>query len=341
MTKVDERSIQDIEFDEIKDLLDDTYYLVYVDYRDSFDGREEEIQQAIHKQCWSPLDEAIGDWFIESQWHGEDYAIDELKKRIKSEFDLDDEDAEYLVHDKFHDHLRETILDRDKSTPISDLIRNTGPIVAFYDTGYDVDADSWAWGEEHFREEVDGVKNALRILHQVDGHSYDYDIREMLANASYGGRLVVYFHLDIEEWINIGNHNTITFDNPAIAVIDTFNGSGWHTHLNRHEFSLPLDVENVFFDKTIKYNFTYSVCGMDSNWCDSTGVELSTTDSQDEISRSSLNAELGVESMYQKAYDEGGCTHGDMDYKRHRNQKYINEFPCGTHCMDCGTFWID
>ena len=40
-------------------------------------------------------------------------------------------------------------------------------------------------------------------------------------------------------------------------------------------------------------------------------------------------------------FKTGGCTAGDMDMNRHRNTYYLNEFPCGTHCPHCHTFWID
>lgn len=37
------------------------------------------------------------------------------------------------------------------------------------------------------------------------------------------------------------------------------------------------------------------------------------------------------------------CTGGDMNYSRHNkdDQHYQNNFPCGTTCDKCGTFWID
>lgn len=36
-----------------------------------------------------------------------------------------------------------------------------------------------------------------------------------------------------------------------------------------------------------------------------------------------------------------GCTFGDMNYSRHADKEYINDFPCGSKCKKCGTFWID
>ncbi|OPY24002.1 MAG: hypothetical protein A4E27_01339 [Methanobacterium sp. PtaU1.Bin242] len=165
----------------------------------------------------------------------------------------------------------------------------------------------------------------------------------MVQQASYGGRLVIYFRGDIKEMINSSQYNTIQFTNPMIAVIDTYNGSGDNTDIQGITVTLPYNPENVFIDKLIKYNYTYEVCGMIESWCDTTGVKFITKKQRKpkEKKRSNLYAEIAVEDMYKKAFKEGSCTFGDMDMKRHRHTYYINDFPCGTKCKDCGTFWID
>jgi hypothetical protein len=79
---------------------------------------------------------------------------------------------------------------------------------------------------------------------------------------------------------------------------------------------------------------------MVSNWADSTKVELTSANVGD--IRKSVNAELQqVEAKYNHTYKKGGCTFGDMDTYRHRNVIYINNYPCGNKCKDCGNFWID
>ena len=32
---------------------------------------------------------------------------------------------------------------------------------------------------------------------------------------------------------------------------------------------------------------------------------------------------------------------GDMNISRHKETPYRNDYPCGSRCEDCGTFWID
>ena len=56
------------------------------------------------------------------------------------------------------------------------------------------------------------------------------------------------------------------------------------------------------------------------------------------VSNPALEREKELAEHYKKT---GKCTFGDMNYSRHKNTSYRNDFPCGTKCADCGTFWID
>src|SRR3990167_10042227 len=143
---------------------------------------------------------------------------------------------------------------------------------------------------------------------------------------------------DIEEMLNLSGKNTIQFTNPMIAIIDTYNGSGDNEEFSGHTFKVELKPDNLFLDKTIKYSYTYSVCGMSSDWCGCTRVNYLVSDNPVLVIPSTVNREIEVENMYKKAYTAGGCTYGDMDVNRHRIKLYINDFPCGLHCTACGTF---
>ena len=316
-------------------LLDKRYELVYIDRDSNFDDSLDKIQEAIHNQSKDELYDHCNNWWLwEAQSEGLDYAIGELKKEIVSVHGVDDEVAEEFL-DANIDTIREKIEERDESSPVDDMIRNTSNPVCFYDTG--VEFCETGFDEQQLAENIDELKQTLNI--QTD--KYDKRISIMLQQASYGGRLVIYFTEDIQNLINIGDNNTIHFQNPMIAVIDTYGGSGDSTDLHGHEFDLPLDVKNLFLDKTIKYNYTYEVCGMYDSWCYCTSVKFLKLDNVPLANKSSLYAELEVEDLYNKAFKAGGCTFGDMDMRRHRNTYYVNDFPCGTHCPKCSTFWID
>jgi hypothetical protein len=227
------------------------------------------------------------------------------------------------------------MFERDDSTPLKDLIRNTGNQVMFYDVGAEIGDYS-----ADMKERINDVKRAIKIPKRDKTH--DDLIESMLVEASYGGKLVVYFYDDFERWINLtGKETMIHFSGKVhLAVVDHSGGSGWDSTIP-HNFTLPFNPENVFIDKNIKYNYTYAVCGMISRWCESTEVTLLQKKTRVKAERSKVNDHLDKEARYNKTFKEGKCTFGDMDIKRHRNAPYRNEYPCGNKCTECGTFWID
>lgn len=320
-----------ITLDEAKELIPDRLKLVYIDYRDSLDNNLDGIQEAVRKGELWPIYESIDDWWIDCQYDGYGYILDELKDELESGHE--DEDIDKFL-EEFDEEIREVIFDRDMSNPVKDLLRNTRDIVAFYDTGVEIPSDSWQWDDEEFAEQMAVVKDTL----QIATNEYDKDLWLMLAQAAYGGQLVIYFNLDVDDWMKEGD--AVHFKNPMVAVIDTYGGSGDHTNLPKHELTLALNRENIFVDKLIKYSYTYSVCGMYDTWCSCTEAEIITQEAP-ETHSSPINVIVERDNQYAKVFKDGRCTPGDMDINRHRNVYYRNDFPCGHKCPDCGTFWID
>ena len=77
-------------------------------------------------------------------------------------------------------------------------------------------------------------------------------------------------------------------------------------------------------------------------WCEGTNMELSVSkEDLGEVVLSDKGEHMAREAKLDKTYRDGGCTAGDLKYERHRNTTYINEYPCGTRCKSCGTFFID
>lgn len=322
-----------VTLDELIGYLDKDYELVYIDYRDNMDEQMQAIQDAIHADDMSCIDESLDEWMMDAESDGVVYIINQVTEELANDYDIDKDYAEELV-EPFLDDLRDTIYERNTGDPVRDLLRNTSDPVCFYDTGLDDVPETWCLEKDEWEE----YKDAIRSVLGIDG--YDKDLDELLANASYGGRLVIYFRMDCWDLLHIVG-NTVTFTDPHIALIDTYNGSGHDVWLKGATVTLPFDRTNLFIDRTIKYNYTYEVCGMYSSWCDETRVSFSTVDNPAPVVPSSLHREMEVEKLYIQAFKAGGCTHGDMDMRRHRNTYYLNEFPCGTHCPHCGTFWID
>ena len=313
--------------EEIKALVPDKVSLYYVDMNDSLDGQLELVQKVIHEDTDEELYDKLHDWYDESVSANVSNEVEELG--------LSEEELE-----EYDDYLRDLIYDRDDSTPIEDLIRNTGKQVFFYDTAYEMEANSWGWDEKKVYDVRKEIKKVLSIKLKDD--TWDEYIDMMIRQASYGGQLVVYFYDDLNDYLNIDEKiNSISFSNPCIAIIDTCNGSGDHCELSGLELKLPFDRRNLFLDKTIKYSYTYDVCGMVDRWCESTSVKLEARNMKKTIEVSTTHAHLEREARYNKTFKEGSCTAGDMDITRHRDVPYSNDYPCGNRCKSCGTFWVD
>lgn len=325
--------------EEILKFLPERTSLIYVDYRDSLDEHHDLIQECIHKGNFDALYESIDEWYRDAEWDGITEYINEIRTAIENHFDLTEFDAEEIT-DEYEDEIREAIYDRCDDNLLKDLLRNTSDPIAHYDTDYYMESGSWNWSDAEVRLERMKIKKFL----QVKNSDHDHNIDMMIRQASYGGYLLIYFKMKVDDFINYENSEeqikSIKFRNAHIGIIDHNEGSGDVTELKGHEFILPYNRENVFLEQTIKYNWTYSIAGMVRDWCDSTVYEFSTRD-VGEIEISSTNAHLKREEEYNETYRKGKCTAGDMDISRHRNVEYINNFPCGNKCKDCGTFWVD
>ena len=321
--------------EEILDLLPRHTSLYYVDYRDDLSGSLDKVQACITNQDWEALDDIVFDW---DNWECYNEYLNQLRHDIQRNYDVDGDVADEWM-EEYDDWIRDAIYERDDSTPIDDLLRNTGDEDVFYDTGYYVESESWSWDEKRMREELRDIKKHLGLK----GKEHDADINMMIRQASYGGRLVIYFESDMKELICIDSKfNAIEFRDFTLAIIDNSNGSGDHCHLKGARTVLPLDPTNFFIDRCISYSYVHEVCGMCKGWCNGTAFSFLTLKKvKGELKPSTINNHIKREAMLDKVFKAGGCTFGDMKYTRHRNKEYRNDFPCGTKCLSCGTFWID
>lgn len=265
-----------------------------------------------------------------------DEAIKEYISAFREEF-VGELGEEVVDSDDFKDDFEELFSDDISVDPNADeLIRKHGSEIFFYNTGLEIEEPRY---DEGIKTSIDKIKKMLSI----NNDEFDKRLYELIENASYGGDLVIYFKSDITNMLGMqgSDMKSIKFSGDvSIAIIDTNGGSGFDTVI-QHEFVLPYNFENIFFEKSIKYNYTYAVCGMVSDWCEDTAFELVDTKSDKEITNN-LKASLSVDKELSKKWKETGeCTFGDMDYSRHGSKTYINDYPCGSKCLKCGTFWID
>lgn len=329
--------MKNIKLDQILELLPENITLHYVDRNDSLDEHTEIIQSCISEGSLYELYEKVYEWFTDDMYNF-DYTVKELKSDMRDAFEIDKYEAEDL-YNEHEDEIRDAIYNRDDSDTLKDLFSNTNDFVMFYDTGHHVEC-AFPCNDEEYAEQLAEIKRVIKL----DNNDYDNLINMMMYQAGYGGNLVIYFResgLDVVRSIEDGC-NVITFSGEVhIAIPNHSCGAGDHTSF-KHKFSLPFDKANLFLCKEVKYSYTYDVCGMMSSWCERTNMELSKSEEDlGEAVISDSAAYVAREAKLDKLFKEGGCTAGDMKYERHRNTTYINEYPCGTRCNSCGTFFID
>jgi DNA-binding IscR family transcriptional regulator len=274
MTNTNEISINDVQnyeitLQDILDLLDKKYQLFYCDYNDNLDENLEEIQECIRKQKWDSLYESIDEWVSDCSMYSLDYIYAEIAKQISREYDCDRDEAEEIL-DTHWDSVRDEIYNRDTSTPIADLLHNTRDIVMFYDTGVEI-YNGCLSPQKEVDDMVKEIKKTLKI--KLSEKKWD-DAIDMMVRQGDSGRLVIYFNADVNQMMDLKDKNVVTFSNPSIAIANTWNGSGDDCELMGHKFTIPFDLKEFYIDKLIRYNYTYAVCGMNSRWCENTGVSF-------------------------------------------------------------------
>lgn len=335
MDNTEELTLADVE-----SLLEKHYFLNEVSYDSDLSSDMAAVQKAIREQNWMPLDEVIEDWG--GQGYAENDALNTLKDEICRTYGVEDDEAEKFIREN-DDHLLTLIRERDESTPLDDLMRHTSDPTFFFDTDEEIPYGA-AFSDRDFKEAAHDLKKILRIK-QKDTR-WDKDIEEVLINASYGGMVEIYFRASIADMMKLGDANKVTFTNPMVAIVDHGNGSGHNVEFEGLTVTFDFHPKQLHIDsrQTVHYAYGDDVCGMISSWAECTHVEFfhrNVRTAKPEPPDSALDAHMELERRYEEVFRAGGCTSGDMNMRRHRNTFYLNEFPCGTHCPHCHTFWID
>lgn len=322
--------LKELTLEVIKDNLQESYNLIYVDYRESLDEQMDELQNSIINGNFYNFDDKINDWYWESRHNEVNVVIDDLKITLKNNgYSLDNfEDFEDIIYDMINE--------RDNSNVFTQLLKNTSKTPIFFSLNMYID------------EDLDSVKRTLNKIKKIlnipfTNKEYDKDILYLLNNRCYGGHLGIFALPDFEDLLE---NKPMKFGGDIrLAIVDYNNGSGWHTILKNFETPYYIFNKNIFIDETFKYNFSFAVCGMYNDWCKDCELIIDKPKETDKIINIKPNVRLASfiknNVEYDRIFKEGGCSFGDMNIKRHRNVEYINEYPCGNRCKDCGTFWID
>lgn len=318
-----------------KDYVPQSVSLYNVDYRENLDEHEELQEKYIRQNDLMPLTEEVLEWYMEQEANNWNQLLDEIRKKME----MDGKLHEYEEH---LDKMGDLFYERNDTDPTDGLIRNSRPTNMFYSLG--VKIEGYADGTSN-REESNAISyNKIRRALKLKKGQFDDQLTELVDNATYGGELRIYFNAMFNKLITgdkESDFKTIRFHGDVIvAVADSHNGSGYHVELPL-DITLPFNRDNLFVDSQVHYSYANEICGMCNDWCDSTKWQTGMEPVKASIPKSTMSEHQQKEARYEKTFREGGCTFGDMNYNRHRDTYYINNFPCGNKCPHCGTFWID
>lgn len=318
-----------------KDYVPRSVSLYYVDYRENLDTHEDLQERCIRRNSLAPLEEQVWDWYGEQEYENLQGYLADIKKNMEA----DGKSAEYAVHEE---SMKDLLYERNGTNPTDELIDNSAVTNMFYSLGMEVEGYTYgsnARGESEAMS-LHKIRKALRLK---KGQFKD-ELHELLTNAPYGGELRIYFNAVFSRLLTgdaKSDFKRIRFHgNVIIAIVDNRNGAGYHVRLPT-DITLPFLRSNLFVDSQVHYSYANEICGMLNSWCDSTRWETGMKPLRSTLRKSRMEERQEQEARYEKTFREGGCTPGDMDYTRHRDIHYVNEFPCGSRCPHCGTFWID
>jgi len=300
--------------------------LTYIDYNENLNDSKDLMEELASTGFIDSFYEHFDNWDSESE------AIKYIKKEVFTE----DEIEEIEANDDLSQAVEDICRDIDTSTPIKDLLENTSRRFFYYDLDFEL---------ENFDGFQDVEKESKKIAKKlkIDYKKHEEELRELVANAGYGGNLCILFTCDPIDLMGEKEKYIKFSRNYDLCIMDRCQGSGHSVNFKTDvELTFKFIRENMHDDEGASgYSFSGDVCGLckfdeaDFHFTNKRGNAIAVKENE------TAKEFADREKRYEKTFKAGGCTIGDMKYGRHRNMEYINDYPCGSKCKDCGTFFID
>lgn len=312
---------------------------------------------------WDCLDHLSSDewldlirvWYLErdvtENWESD---ITWIMDKAYQALGIDDRDD-----DDLRDEIQDLIYEHCSNDPMDQLLRNTrhqNIVHVIWDID-DVelpsevlDSDEFAeWDLQTFRTGIllwRTLEEMIALFRDSEPWSTsEYRKYYSIHNEGFGyTKLCVAYKMDADELPKIhtafNNGDKVRLRNWDVGVINNSEGSGWMWSNNLEiDPVFIFDINQCYHDKAMgRYGYYDQVVGDDADFWQIIAIERATVPL---VTEDPLAAMRAVESEYEVTYKNWWCTLGDTKYDRHRNKKYINNYPCGTHCKVCGQFWID
>lgn len=311
--------------------------LYFVDYRDDLCQHKELLQESLVANSLDSIQEKVWDWW--------DYPEGEYMNEIRQKMD---DDGITELYEENEDYIRDWLSENDTSTPVEDLLRNTGAISMFYSLGLEL--DGWQsgfmcnpWRDGSYAQDAYKIRRVLGI---AKGTSEAEKIDSIVRNASGGGELRIYFSNELTDVLSNEpekDFKQIHFKGEfAVALYNAGEGSGDFEYITLDK-TFPFQRSNLYTSESEKYHLE-NCFGMCSDWLDKHATPTFKMEASKRVMKIKVSKNAArnfQDAEYKRIFKAGGCSAGDMDCTRHRDVYYDNNFPCGSRCPHCKTFWID
>jgi len=312
--------IQDSEVEAIK-WLEEEYprgiELTYIDYMDRFEDAKE-LEGVLKLGYFDGGD----DWLVDGQYE----SVQGVIRNYRDEIGVD-------LSDEVQEAMSDWLFDHDTSDPVMGLLRNTSRQLCYIET------------PDHSEEDKSNAGQLLKKYGKTAEQRAD--IKYVLSNQFYGAPVSFYFYADMErlfDAINRGKGKYIRVEGAYFSTIDRIQGSNWLGQEAIFALTIPRKdfVEALFLDKAKGNGYGWDEIAGQAEYDDAEVFATDTNKRGSILLAPEISEDQKREARLQKHWDEvGECTFGDMNFSRHKDKPYRNEYPCGNKCVKCGTFWID
>lgn len=306
--------------------------LYYVDYNENLDEEIEVLEESIVKNSLYPIMEDVLEAYDDRGIQEVQNILNDMRNRMESDGIAWDEEWE--------DEIRDAIYEKDSSSLLEDLLRNTHPVPAFYDLGMKY-GGLYSADDDEVSRAVTQVCEALQI--PLDDSDRVEAIRDILLSCGDDAYLRIYFKSCLDTLlcgVKDADFKTVQFKGLfTVALHDPMGGGGWSEEI-KLDCKFKFNRKNLHHsDGADRYSY-YDVYGCDAEG-DEPRFSIHSSKQASETAESNIEAVKETERKYDETHRNGGCTFGDTRMARHRDVEYRNDFPCGWKCPHCGQFWID
>lgn len=230
---------------QIIDSLDDSYDLIYIDYRDELD--DEQVQMLVEGDEAAFWDSTEG-WRSESQWDGADYV---WETHTFPDPETCEKCGEYLAEpEDFKDEIKCAIMERDSGSWVDELICRTS-----YKWFLAIPTGGDTYAIDHSRYYPSDAEEAYQVAReQLDEVGVEYTdemIQELVQFADYCMLPMFAFEASVSELTN-SEEDTITISESVLWLGNTWEGTGWAV---KYDKPMTFKKSEVHLDSMIKYGY--------------------------------------------------------------------------------------